>query len=219
MSQPMHASTAANDATRRRQLLLVAALAVVVAAALVVYLLRMGSGGSSSSTALGQPPTNLSPSARVTPAATPSALAVPANYNGPVGHNPFKPLVVPPPPTSAAPSPSPSPTPSLVLPTAVPTVTVFPTPTGLPTAGKLLKLTLIAVNPNTPSVTVAITDVASNTTQTISGIRPGQIFDTYFKLVSVLSSDPSQPPVQYGADFEYGDQFIQLGVGETATVD
>ncbi|MBX6371508.1 MAG: hypothetical protein IRZ02_04545 [Acidothermus sp.] len=213
MSQPVHAASA--DATRRRQLVLVAALAVVVAVALVAYFLLMGkSGGPSESTSATVLPRSTHAPATATPSAVPTAI--PANYNGPVGRNPFKPLVVPPPPTTAAASPSPTPT---LTPTVVPTVTVTPSPTGLPTANKLLKLTLAAVDPNTPSVTVKITDVAANATQTISGIRPGQVFGTYFKLVSVLSSDPSQPPVQYGADFQYGDQFIQLGVGDVATVD
>jgi len=42
------------------------------------------------------------------------------------------------------------------------------------------------------------------------------VFGQYFKLVSILSTDPSDPPVVGGAAFEYGDQFVQLAQGEFA---
>jgi hypothetical protein len=43
------------------------------------------------------------------------------------------------------------------------------------------------------------------------------VFGTYFKLVSILS-DSSTTPTTYGADFEYGDQFVQLAKGQSATL-
>jgi hypothetical protein len=58
--------------------------------------------------------------------------------------------------------------------------------------------------------------VNGKATTQYAGVKTGAVFGTYFKLVSVVSSDPANPPVVSSADFEYGDQFVQLTVGETA---
>jgi hypothetical protein len=92
------------------------------------------------------------------------------------------------------------------------TVTATPSPTGLPTAGQTITLTLVAVDSNAGTADVTVKQ--GSTTTPYNGLKPGQVFGTYFKLVSILSSDPAQPPVSYGADFEYGDQFVQLSTGE-----
>jgi hypothetical protein len=91
---------------------------------------------------------------------------------------------------------------------------VTPSPTGLPTAGQSITLTLDAVDLNAGTVDVTVTQ--GSTSKQYTAVKPGTIFGTYFKLVSVLSSDPNQPPVVGGADFEYGDQFVQLEQGEWA---
>jgi hypothetical protein len=71
---------------------------------------------------------------------------------------------------------------------------------------------LVNVDPNTSTVDVTVKQGA--TTTPYNGLKPGQTFGKYFKVVSILSSDPSTPPVYYGADFQYGDQFVQLAKGE-----
>jgi hypothetical protein len=73
-------------------------------------------------------------------------------------------------------------------------------------------LTLVNVDANAGTVDVTVKQ--GTTTTPFNGLKPGQVFDKYFKVVSILSSDPSQPPVTYGADFQYGDQFVQLAKGE-----
>jgi hypothetical protein len=233
MSESSLSPTGSSQKNQRLALVAVVGVAVV---GVIVYLLLF-SGGSSSSPA----------AARVTPhtqtsapaSASPSAVqAVPAAYTAAVGRNPFQPALTPPPVAAttaaaskaAAPTPTPTPSPLIVIPTltlqpsptvtvtASPsptaTVTVTPSPTGLPTAGNSITLSLVRAD-NTGTVDVTVTNGA--TTTPYNGIAPGQVFGTYFKLVSILS-DTSTSPISYGADFEYGDQFVQLANHQSATL-
>src|SRR5450755_4375401 len=233
MSESSLSPTGSSQKNQRLALVAVVGVAVV---GVIVYLLLF-SGGSSSSPA----------AARVTPhtqtsapaSASPSAVqAVPAAYTAAVGRNPFQPALTPPPVAAttaaaskaAAPTPTPTPSPLIVIPTltlqpsptvtvtASPsptaTVTVTPSPTGLPTAGNSITLSLVRAD-NTGTVAVTVTNGA--TTTPYNGIAPGQVFGTYFKLVSILS-DTSTSPISYGADFEYGDQFVQLANHQSATL-
>jgi hypothetical protein len=234
MSESSLSPTGSSQKNQRLALVAVVGVAVV---GVIVYLLLF-SGGSSSSPA----------AARVTPhvqtsavaSASPSAVqAVPAAYTAAVGRNPFQPALTPPPVAATAsssaaasksPTPTPTPSPLIVIPTltlspaptvtvtASPsptaTVTVTPSPTGLPTAGNSITLTLVRAD-NTGTVDVTVTNGA--TTTPYNGIAPGQVFGTYFKLVSILS-DTSTTPTTYGADFEYGDQFVQLANHQSATL-
>jgi len=234
MSESSLSPTGSSQKNQRLALVAVVGVAVV---GVIVYLLLF-SGGSSSSPA----------AARVTPhvqtsavaSASPSAVqAVPAAYTAAVGRNPFQPALTPPPVAATAsssaaasksPTPTPTPSPLIVIPTltlspaptvtvtASPsptaTVTVTPSPTGLPTAGNSITLSLVRAD-NTGTVDVTVTNGA--TTTPYNGIAPGQVFGTYFKLVSILS-DTSTSPISYGADFEYGDQFVQLANHQSATL-
>src|SRR5450432_2420510 len=234
MSESSLSPTGSSQKNQRLALVAVVGVAVV---GVIVYLLLF-SGGSSSSPA----------AARVTPhvqtsavaSASPSAVqAVPAAYTAAVGRNPFQPALTPPPVAATAsssaaasksPTPTPTPSPLIVIPTltlspaptvtvtASPsptaTVTVTPSPTGLPTAGNSITLTLVRAD-NTGTVDVSVTNGA--TTTPYNGIALGQVFGTYFKLVSILS-DTSTSPISYGADFEYGDQFVQLANHQSATL-
>ena len=226
--------TGAADEARKKQLLALGAVAALAVVAAVGYFVFIRGGSSSSNTPVRSATTqqhagekSSSPSAL--PSQTPAA--VPAAYNAPAGHNPFKPLVVD---TTAAagggasasssaspsatpsvivvPTQTPTPTPTQASPSPTVTVTATPSPTGLPTAGQSITLTLVSVD--STAGTVDVTVKQGSTTTPYNGIKPGQVFGTYFKLVSILSSDPASPPVVYGADFEYGDQFVQLGTGE-----
>ena len=58
--------------------------------------------------------------------------------------------------------------------------------------------------------------VEGTTSTPYTGVKTGKTFGTYFKLVSLVSSDPANPPVVGSADFQYGDQFVQLAQGESA---
>ncbi len=64
--------------------------------------------------------------------------------------------------------------------------------------------------------TIDVTVTNGATTTPYNGIHPGQVFGTYFKLVSILADTSGATPV-YGADFEYGDQFLQLANGPVST--
>ena len=66
------------------------------------------------------------------------------------------------------------------------------------------------------SGTADVTVTNAGTATPYNNVLPGQVFGTYFKLVSIVSSDPAAPPVSYGADFQYGDQFVQLAQGQSA---
>jgi hypothetical protein len=57
-------------------------------------------------------------------------------------------------------------------------------------------------------------NVLANGNTTPYTVHNGAVFGTYFKVVSILS-DPG-PPVSNGADFQYGDEFIQLSQGQSA---
>ncbi len=211
---------------RRPHVLTSLSACAILAAAGGVFVATNGGGTGSSA---GEK-TGVMEAANVQAAAS-SPMTIPPNANGPVGRNPFMPLVFPPaaPKASAAPSPIPSPTPSptsaptpvvIVMPTPTTnpsptaTVTVTPSPTGLPTAGQAITLTLVSVDATNATVNATVT--IGKTTTPYDNLKPGQVFGTYFKLVSILSSDPASPPVMYGADFQYGDQFAQLAVGDSS---
>jgi hypothetical protein len=236
MSESSLSPTGSSQKNQRLALVAVVGVAVV---GVIVYLLLF-SGGSSSSPAAATVAPHVQTSAIAS--ASPSAVqAVPAAYTAAVGRNPFQPALTPPAVPTAAPAaaataskaPTPTPTPSqplIVIPTltlapsptvtvtASPsptaTVTVTPSPTGLPTAGNSITLALVRAD-STGTVDVTVTNGA--TTTPYNGIAPGQVFGTYFKLVSILS-DSSTTPTTYGADFEYGDQFVQLAKGQSATL-
>jgi hypothetical protein len=84
----------------------------------------------------------------------------------------------------------------------------------LPTAGQAITLTLDEVDLTAGTVNVTVTQ--GSTSKQYTAVKPGTVFGAYFKLVSVVSSDPNKPPVTGGADFQYGDQFVQLEQGEWA---
>jgi len=234
----MHAggqSVEGRSDARRRQMLAIVASVVIAAVAVVGYVVISGRGGSSaaSSPAVVSHSTTRSAAPSLSNSATP--IAIPAVYASQVARNPFKPLVVAPvalasalSSTSSTPTPTQSPTPIVIVlqpsPTPTPTqtqaptpsvtVTANPSPTGLPTAGQAITLTLDAVDLTAGTVNVTVSQ--GSTSKQYTGVKPGTVFGTYFKLVSVLSSDPNNPPVVGGADFEYGDQFVQLAQGEWA---
>jgi len=224
----------AGSAQRNQRLALVAVVGVAVLG-VIAYLLLF-SGGSKSSDS-GAVPSH--PHTAVSSASPTAVQAVPAAYTAAVGRNPFQPALVPPTPpasptakaaakASVAPTPSSTPSPLIVIPTLTlaptptvtvtanpsPTVTVTatPTPTSLPTAGNAITLTLVRADA-TNTIDVTVTNGA--TTTPYNGITPGQVFGTYFKLVSILADTSGATPV-YGADFEYGDQFLQLAKGQSA---
>jgi hypothetical protein len=201
----------------------------------IAYLLLFSGGSKSSNT--GATPRH-TPTKAVASASPTAVQAVPAAFTAAVGRNPFQPALVPPtPPASptakasaakATVAPTPTPSPLIVIPTLTlaptptvtvtanpsPTVTVTatPTPTSLPTAGNAITLTLVRADATN---TIDVTVTNGSTTTPYNGITPGQIFGTYFKLVSILADTSGATPV-YGADFEYGDQFLQLAKGQSA---
>jgi hypothetical protein len=222
----------AGSAQRNQRLALVAVVGVAVLG-VIAYLLLF-SGGSKSNSGAMPPHTPTAPVASASPTAV---QAVPAAYTAAVGRNPFQPALVPPTPpaspsakastkASVAATPTPTPSPLIVIPTLTlapaptvsaspaPTVTVTatPTPTSLPTAPNAITLTLVRADA-TNTIDVTVTNGA--TTTPYNGITPGQVFGTYFKLVSILADTSGATPV-YGADFEYGDQFLQLAKGQSA---
>jgi hypothetical protein len=230
-------SLAPNGSSQRNQRLALVAVVGVAVLGVIAYLLLFSGGSKSSDTGAVPPHT---PTA-VSSASTTAVQAVPAAFTAAVGRNPFQPALVPPTPApipAAAPAkaakgvaPTPTPTPSqplIVIPTLPPaptptvtvtanpsptvTVTATPTPTSLPTAGNAITLTLVRAD-TTNTIDVSVTNGA--TTTPYNGITPGQVFDTYFKLVSILADNSGTTPV-YGADFEYGDQFLQLAQGQSA---
>jgi hypothetical protein len=75
---------------------------------------------------------------------------------------------------------------------------------------------------NQTLVLTAVDGATGVATVTVNGTtyqpKSGKVFAKYFKLVSILSgTDPTTNAPTYGADFEYGDQFVQLAVGQSAT--
>ena len=92
------------------------------------------------------------------------------------------------------------------------TVTATPTPTSLPTSPSAVSLTLVRADTTN---TIDVTVTSGGTTTPYNNVTPGQVFGTYFKLVSILADTSGSTPV-YGADFEYGDQFLQLAKGQSA---
>jgi hypothetical protein len=75
-----------------------------------------------------------------------------------------------------------------------------------------LKLDSVDVAGGTANVTVT----KGSTSTPYTNVKTGQVFGTYFKLVSIVSNGAT-PPVG-SADFEYGDQFVQLATGESAAL-
>jgi hypothetical protein len=228
----------AGSALRRRTVIAISGVAAVAAG--VGSCLAIAAGGSSTSPLSSDAVAYHQASGPSDAPAT--ALTIPADYSQPIGRNPFKPLVVPPPPaapsTNAVSNPAPTssapvipvvsilPAPTVtVTVTATPTVaktaspspsrsaTPSPSPTTLPTAGQAITLTLVSADTanGTANVTVSI----GSTTTPFNDLKPGEVFGTYFKLVSILS-DPSTTPASLGAGFQYGDQFVQLDAGESA---
>jgi hypothetical protein len=223
----------AESAQRNQRLALVAVVGVAVLG-VIAYLLLFSGGSKSPS------PAAVSSTPHTAVSASPTAVqAVPAAYTAAVGRNPFQPALVPPTPAasasakgstkaSVAPTPTPTPSPLIVIPTLTlaptptvtvtanpsPTVTVTatPSPTSLPTAGNAITLTLVRADATN---TIDVTVTNGGTTTPYNGITPGQVFGTYFKLVSILADNSGATPV-YGADFEYGDQFLQLAKGQSA---
>jgi len=236
MSESSLSPTGSSQKNQRLALVAVVGVAVV---GVIVYLLLFSGKSSSPAAAPVTPHVQTSAPASASPAAI---QAVPAAFAGTVGRDPFQPQLTPPPSPSASsaaastskaatPTPAPSPSqPLIVIPTltfapsptvtvttsASPTatVTITPSPTGLPTAGNSITLTLVRAD-STGTVDVTVTNGA--TTTPYNGVAPGQVFGTYFKLVSILS-DTSTTPTTYGADFEYGDQFVQLANHQSATL-
>lgn len=235
MSEPSFAGQSAGpaaDAARKRQLLLVGGVAAVGAVGVVAYFLLTGGASSGSRAPVAGPQVTHHAHASASPSLSPSAVGatIPAAYTAPVGHNPFKPLVVPPTQaasssSSASPSAStsrtPTPTPTVIVfpsptptkapsPTPTVTVTATPSPTGLPTSPTTQTLVLVDVDFANGKASVTVNGTAYQP-------KDGQVFATYFKLVSVIQgTDPSTGATTLGADFEYGDQFVQLAKGETA---
>jgi hypothetical protein len=234
----MSESSLAPTGSQKNQRLALVAVVGVAVFGVIIYLLLFSGKSSSSGPAASVTPHVV---ASAPASASPSAVqAVPAAYTAAVGRNPFQPALTPPAAPAAAattaaatkaPTPTPTPTqPLIVIPTltlapsptvtvtASPsptaTVTVTPSPTGLPTAGNSITLDLVRAD-NTGTVDVTVTNGA--TTTPYNNIAPGQVFGTYFKLVSILA-DSSTTPTTYGADFEYGDQFVQLAKGQSATL-
>ena len=220
----------AGSAQRNQRLALVAVVGVAVLGVIAYLLFFSGASKSSNTGAVPRhTPTAVS-------SASPTAVqAVPAAYTGGVGRNPFQPALVPPTPaasstakatTKASVAATPTPSPLIVIPTLTlapgptasaspaPTVTVTatPTPTSLPTAPNAISLTLVRADATN---TIDVTVTNGGTTTPYNGIHPGQVFGTYFKLVSILADTSGATPI-YGADFEYGDQFLQLANGQSA---
>jgi hypothetical protein len=225
-------SLAPNGSSQRNQRLALVAVVGVAVLGVIAYLLFFSSGSKSSNT--GAMPRH-TPTAAVASASPTAVQAVPAAYTAAVGRNPFQPALVPPTPPATptakatkavAATPTPTPSPLIVIPTLTlapaptasaspaPTVTVTatPSPTSLPTAPNAITLTLVRADA-TNTIDVTVTNGA--TTTPYNGITPGQVFGTYFKLVSILADTSGATPV-YGADFEYGDQFLQLAKGQSA---
>jgi hypothetical protein len=227
----------------QRKQVVVAATAGVLALGVVAFVMIFVGGANGASGSI----LEANAAAKSSAAASPSGLyaySIPAAYAGTVGHDPFKPLVVAKSApasggagggnstgsnTSTSPSPTktPTPTPTVIVPTITPTptvtitptptatatVTVTPSPTGLPTSSAAQTLTLVSVD--TVANTVNVTVTANGTTTALT-VHNGAVFGTYFKVVSILS-DPGPPPAN-GADFQYGDEFIQLSQGQSAQV-
>jgi hypothetical protein len=197
MSQSfMHAGDQARGDTRQRKLIVTVVTGLVgIVAVLTVFLLTAGgspAAGSASST-LNAALTGVASSSPQSP------VTVPAAYTAPLGRNPFSPLVTPAPAGGAAASASSSP------------VVVVPSPTGLTTAATSENLTLNSVDAAQNTVNVTVTTTGKPAIYTVQN---GKEFGTYFKLVSILTDPSSGKGV--GADFQYGDRFVQLLVTQSA---
>ena len=232
MSESSLATTV--SAQRNQRLALVAVVGVAVLGVLA-YLFLFSGGSSSKTPAAAHTPPSSAASSPVASASPSTAQALPAAFTADVGRDPFQPALTPPPGATAAASgaaaaggakasatPTPTPTiPAIVIPTLTlapsptPTVTVTatPSPTGLPTTATPVTLKVVRVD---GSGTADVTVTNGGSTTPYNNVLPGQVFGTYFKLVSIVSSDPAAPPVSYGADFQYGDQFVQLAQGQSA---
>jgi hypothetical protein len=227
---------------QKKQLLVVGTVFGVLALAAALCLMLLGGGNSSAAGSI----LAANAAAKSSASASPSGLGayvIPSQYAGTIGHDPFKPVVVAKTSaagggssgasgsttstsTSSSSSPTkapvvtltPTPSPTVILPTVTPTatptatVTVTPSPTGLPTSSTSQTLTLVSVNSAANTVNVT---VLANGTTTPYTVQNGKVFGTYFKLVSILTDSTTSPP-SYGADFQYGDQFIQLNMGQSA---
>jgi hypothetical protein len=220
---------------QKKQLLVVGTVFGVLALAAALLLMLLGGGNSSAAGSI----LAANAAAKSSASASPSGLGpyvIPSQYAGTIGHDPFRPVVVAKIPvasgssgaattstsTSSSASPTkapvvtltPTPSPTVVIPTATPTatVTVTPSPTGLPTSSTSQTLTLVSVD--TAANTVNVTVLANGATTPYT-VQNGKVFGTYFKLVSILTDSTTSPP-SYGADFQYGDQFIQLNMGQSA---
>jgi hypothetical protein len=229
---------------QRKQLLVVGIVVAVFALAAMLCLMFLGGGKSTAgSPILGA---NAAAKSSAAPQNPLGVYAIPAQYAGGLGHDPFKPLVVAAtggtggggtsggpgstaspgglsstPPSTPTPTPTPTPT-VIVLPTLTPnptptptataTVTVTPSPTGLPTSSTPQTLALVSVDTAADTVTVNVT---ANGVTTPYTAHNGTVFGTYFKVVSILT-DSTTTPATHGADFQYGDQFVQLATGQSA---
>jgi hypothetical protein len=71
------------------------------------------------------------------------------------------------------------------------------------------------VSVNYAGKTASVTVTSNGSTTPYDNVPSGTVFGTYFKLVSVLT-DPSTTPATNGANFQYGDQFVQLTQGQSA---
>jgi hypothetical protein len=225
---PLSADSAA--AEQKKRLMLIAGAGAVVVVVAAIYFLFL-SGGSSTPTGA-VPSTPRTPVVATSPTPSPSsAAAVPAAYAVAAGRNPFSPIVVA--PTAAAttaaatapaatPTVAPSPSSSFVLPSGVvlPSMSPFPTPTVTVTASPSPSLSPLPSG-NETLVLTAVDGTTGVATVTVNGTtyqpKSGKVFAQYFKLVSILTgTDPTTNAPTYGADFEYGDQFVQLAVGQSA---
>jgi hypothetical protein len=224
---------------QKKQLLVAGTVVGVLALAAALLVMLLGGGNSSAAGSI----LAANAAAKSSASASPSGLGpyvIPSQYAGNIGHDPFRPVVVaktsapgavssgPGGTTSTSSSSSPTktpvvtltptPTPTVIIPTVTPTatptatVTVTPSPTGLPTSSTSQTLTLLSVD--TAANTANVTILANGQTTPYT-VQNGKVFGTYFKLVSILTDSTTTPP-GHGADFQYGDQFLQLNVGQSA---
>jgi hypothetical protein len=237
MSEHSVSTSDSPAADQKRRLMLLAGAAAAIAVVAAIYLVFL-SGGKSSTPTGAVPSTPHHVVASSSPSASPSsAAAVPAAYAVAAGRNPFSPLVTPPAASGTASgatgggatatgaaatnAASPSASSSVALPTGIvlPSISAFPTPTVTVTASPTP--TALPVG-NQTLVLTAVDGATGVATVTVNGTtyqpKSGKVFGKYFKLVSILSgTDPTTNAPTYGADFEYGDQFVQLAVGQSAT--
>lgn len=187
---------------RNRQLMLVLVAALAVAIGVGAWFLLRGGDDGSATVAVPRPVTTATTTPTPTPTPQASAPAVPPAANVPVGHNPFKPLVVQP-ADNAAPGGS----------EGTPAVTPGATPgapsNSLPTSTTPQSLTLNSVDVDKKTVAITLNGKPLVATS-------GQVFGSYFRLIGVVTV--ATDPIQYGAVFQYGDQSIQLYVGDSIDI-